>query len=190
MIPKQAQIAPVSDAMLELTMAVLDIRTYPDEVLRKKTRPVENPLEGEIQQLIDDMVETMVAAPGVGLAANQVGVSKRLCVIDITAGKESGNLHVLINPEIVDKQGSEVCEEGCLSVPGYYAQVKRAATVVVRYLDRNGIEKELEADELLARAVQHEVDHLNGMLFVDRLGPVRREIFRKKYRKALAEASF
>lgn len=175
--------------MLELIMAVLDIRSYPDEILRKKTRLIDNPLDIEIQRLIDDMVETMMAAPGVGLAANQVGVSKRLCVIDITAGKEPGNLYVLINPEIIDKQGSEVCEEGCLSVPGYYAQVKRAAAVVVRYLDRDGNEKELEAEGLLARAVQHEIDHLNGILFVDRLGPVRREIFRKKYRKALAEAS-
>lgn len=175
--------------MLELGMAVLEIRSYPDEVLRKKARPIDDPLDEELQKLIDDMVETMVDAPGVGLAATQVGVSRRLCVIDITAGKEPGNLHVLINPEIIEKHGTEVTEEGCLSVPGYYAHVKRAASVLVRYHERDGSERELEAEGLLARAVQHEIDHLNGILFVDRLGPVRREIFKKKYRKALSEAS-
>lgn len=170
-------------------MAVLEIRTYPDDVLRRKADPVRDVEDPDFQRLIDDMVDTMLDAPGVGLAAPQVGVSKRLCVIDTTVGEEPDALHVLINPEIVGRQGDEVAEEGCLSVPGYFTSVRRAQQVTVRYLDRGGVEHEREADGLLARAVQHEMDHLDGVLFIDRIGLLKKELFKKKYRKLLAEAS-
>jgi len=169
-------------------MAVLKIRTYPDDALRQRAEPVEDPLAPEIQALIDDMVETMIAAPGVGLAAPQVGVSRRLCVIDTSVGEEPDRLHVLINPEILESSGSETAEEGCLSVPGFFTPVKRAGKVRVGFTDREGRRREMEAEGLLARAVQHELDHLDGVLFIDRIGLVRKEMFKRKYRKARAGA--
>jgi len=173
------------------TMALREIKKYPDPVLRKKTAPV-GAIDAELCRLIDDMVETMHAAPGVGLAANQVGVSLQVAVIDISRHEDEGKKHplmVLINPEIVSQEGSVVDEEGCLSVPEFTEKVKRAARVKVRAKDRGGKAFELEADGLMAKALQHEIDHLNGMLFIDRLSPIKKSIFRRKLKKALEETA-
>jgi len=136
-----------------------------------------------LQQLIDDMVETMYAAPGVGLAAPQIGVSLRLSVIDISGGKRSGELLTLINPEFVEREGMQLEEEGCLSVPGFNATVPRPARVVVRALNRDGVVRTVEGTGLLARAIQHEMDHLDGTLFIDRLRGVKRDLILRKVRK-------
>ena len=164
-------------------MAVLEIRKYPDKVLKKKAPPVVS-FDEALQQLIDDMIETMYAAPGVGLAAPQVGVSKRLAVIDISTKGAQMPLLVLINPVFLMKEGSIEFEEGCLSLPEYTAKVKRADKVVVRFLDRKGEEMELEAEGLLAIALQHETDHLDGLLLIDRISPIKREFFKKRFAKA------
>lgn len=169
-------------------MAVLEIKKYPDKILRKKALPVKAVQDETLQQLIDNMIDTMYDAPGMGLAAPQVGVSLRLCVIDTTAGKQPEDLYVLINPEIVDKSEEETAEEGCLSIPGYHYEVKRVAHVIVRYTDRNGKKMQLEADNILSRALQHEIDHLNGMLLIDRIGTVRKDQFKRQYKKELADA--
>jgi peptide deformylase len=167
-------------------MAVLPIRKYGDEVLRQPTEPVTE-IDGAIQKLIDDMVDTMYAAPGVGLAANQVGVAKRLAVIDLSVGKRRGELHVLINPEVVETIGEMAQEEGCLSIPDFVEMVKRPDGVTVRYLDRNGQERKIFGQGLMARALSHELDHLNGRLFVDRLRGLKRDRILKKIQK-LAKA--
>ena len=172
-------------------MAVREIKKYPDPVLKKRTSPVDA-IDDDLCRLIDDMVETMHAAPGVGLAANQVGVPVQVAVIDIGGHEEEGKKHplvVLINPEIVSQDGSIVAEEGCLSVPDFTEKVKRAARVKVRARDRAGKTFELEADGLLAKALQHEIDHLNGILFIDRLSPIKKSIFRRKLKKALMETT-
>ncbi len=169
-------------------MAIREIRKYPDEILRKKTKPVED-FGDDLQQLIDDMVETMYAAPGVGLAANQVGVSRQLTVIDVSVGSEETSLIVLCNPEIIDHEGAVANEEGCLSIPEYTTMVKRYEKVKVKALDRHGKEVEIDADELLARALQHEIDHLNGLLFVDRIGRIKKEFFKKRYKREQALSS-
>ncbi len=166
-------------------MAIREIRKYPDEILRKKTEPVED-FGDDLQKLIDDMVETMYAAPGVGLAANQVGVSKQLTVIDVSVGSEETSLIVLCNPEIIDHEGEVANEEGCLSIPEYTTMVKRYEKIKVKALDRYGKEIEIEGDELLARALQHEIDHLNGLLFVDRIGRIKKEFFKKRYKREQA----
>lgn len=163
-------------------MAVLEIKTYPDKILKEKTAQIIS-INSSIQSLIDDMIETMYAARGVGLAANQVGISKRLCVIDISAVDEKTPLIVLINPEIIDKRGSIEDEEGCLSIPQYKAKVKRAGEILVSGLDRKGRKIEVHGEGLLARALQHEIDHLDGLLFIDRLSPIKREFFKKRYKK-------
>ena len=163
----------------------MEIKKYPDEVLKKKASPVKD-IGADLQRLIDDMVETMYAAPGIGLAAPQVGVSKRLVVIDVSTEEEKHPLIVLINPEITEAGGLIDSEEGCLSVPKYTAVIKRADRVVVKGLDREGNPVSIEATGLLARAIQHEVDHLDGVLFVDRLSLIKREFFKKRYMKAAA----
>lgn len=163
-------------------MAVLEIKKYPEKILKEKTAPVVD-IDSSIQRLIDDMIETMYAAQGVGLAANQVGVSKRLCVIDISAADDKTPLIVLINPEIVQKKGSIEIEEGCLSVPEYRAKIKRAEEVLVKGLDRKGKPVEVAGGALLARALQHEIDHLDGLLFIDRMSPIKREFFKKRHKK-------
>jgi peptide deformylase len=163
-------------------MAVLEIRRYPDPVLKKKAGPVEE-VNGELQALIDNMVETMYAAPGIGLAAPQVGETKRLIVVDVSTKEEKHPLLVLINPVIVSFEGRIDSEEGCLSVPGYTSTIKRAERVLVRGVDREGRPMEVEATGLLARVLQHEIDHLDGILFVDRMSPIKREFFRKRYLK-------
>jgi peptide deformylase len=163
-------------------MAILDIKKYPARVLKQKAVPVEK-IDDELQQLIDDMIETMYAAPGVGLAAPQVGISKRLAVIDISMREETVPLLVLINPVILSQEGEIEFEEGCLSVPDYTAKVTRAESLVVSALDRSGQQVEIETGGLLSIAVQHELDHLDGILFIDRLSPIRREFFKKKFKK-------
>ncbi|CAI8807865.1 peptide deformylase [Methylocaldum szegediense] len=161
-------------------MAILTILEFPDDRLRKKAAPVAE-VDESIKRLVDDMFETMYAAPGVGLAATQVNVQKRIVVIDVS--EEKNNPVCLINPEIVEKSGSEEMDEGCLSVPGVFEKVTRAETVKVRALDRNGDAFELEADGLLAVCIQHEIDHLDGKLFVDYLSPLKRQLIRKKLKK-------
>ncbi len=150
-------------------MAVRPICAYPEAVLRKKAQAVET-IDDELQQLIDDMIETMYAAPGIGLAAPQVGLPLRLFVVDITGGKEANGLQTYINPELISSEGRVREDEGCLSVVGVYGQTPRAERVVLRGLNRDGESVEVEAEGLLARAFQHEFDHLNGMLFFDRRG--------------------
>lgn len=161
-------------------MAILKILHFPDPRLRKKATPISN-VTDEIRQLADDMLETMYAAPGVGLAANQVNIQKRIIVID-TSEDKSAPL-VLINPEIIDKQGEREHEEGCLSVPEAYEMVTRADTVKVKALNTDGKEFELEADELLATCIQHEIDHLDGKLFVDYLSNLKRQRIKKRLEK-------
>lgn len=161
-------------------MAKLTILEFPDERLRKKARPVEN-FDAALGQLIDDMLETMYAAPGVGLAATQINVQQRLLVIDISEEKNAPLC--LINPELLEKLGSEEMDEGCLSVPGVFEKVSRAQKVRVRALDREGNSFELDAEGLLAVCIQHEMDHLEGKLFVDYLSPLKRQMVRKKMKK-------
>ena len=163
-------------------MAVVPIRKYGDEVLRRPARPIET-FDGELQTLIDDMVQTMYAAPGIGLAANQIGVSKRLAVIDLSVGKRPNELHVLINPEIVERIGEQTEEEGCLSVPDFTETVVRPARVSVRFVDRNGVPRELSGEGLMARAMCHEIDHLEGKLYVDHLRGFKRDRIVRKIQK-------
>lgn len=161
-------------------MAILEILHFPDPRLRNKARPVDQ-VDDSVRELIDDMLETMYQAPGIGLAAVQVNDPRRVVVID-TSEDHSDPL-TLVNPEIVDKQGEEEMDEGCLSVPGFYETVKRAEKVRVRALDRDGNVFEREADGLLAVCVQHEIDHLDGKLFVDYLSNLKRQRIRKKLEK-------
>jgi peptide deformylase len=137
----------------------------------------------DLQRLIDDMIDTMYAAPGIGLAAPQVGVPLRVCVVDISAGRDPKGLTTLINPVFVERDGMQLEEEGCLSAPGFNATVVRPARVVVRSLDRHGTEQTVEATTLLARALQHEIDHLDGMLFVDRLRGIKRDLIVRRIQK-------
>ena len=167
-------------------MALREILHYPEPLLKQKSEPVLE-FNGELKQLADDMVETMYAAPGVGLAAPQVGVLQRLIILDCSGSEEEDDLIVAVNPEIIAGSGDSLEEEGCLSVPGYYANVKRHAIVTMRYQDVEGNQHEREADGLLAIGMQHELDHLEGTLFVDRLSPLKRSMFRKKYMKMQKE---
>ena len=161
-------------------MAKLKILEFPDPRLRTKAKPVEV-VDDALRSLIDDMFETMYDAPGIGLAATQVDVHERLLVADVSNDKD--NPWVLINPVIVEQDGVEVTEEGCLSVPGYYEEVQRAEHIKVRYLDRDGREIESEFEGLLAVCVQHEMDHLDGKLFVDYLSEAKRQRIRKRLEK-------
>ncbi len=165
-------------------MAVLEIKKYPERILREKTSLVTD-FDLPLQRLIDDMIETMYAAPGVGLAANQVGVSKRVLVIDVSTKEESFPLIVLVNPEIIHAEGEAEFEEGCLSLPDYTTVIKRAERVRVRGLDRYGRQVEIEGKGLLSRALQHEIDHLDGILLIDRIGRLKREWFKKRYFKEI-----
>jgi peptide deformylase len=158
-------------------MAILPILEFPDPRLRKKAVPVVR-VDDELRRLIDDMFETMYEAPGIGLAATQVDVHRRLLVADVST--EKNEPHVLINPEILEKDGVAITEEGCLSVPGYYEEVERAGHIKVRFLDREGEPLEREFEGLLAVCVQHEIDHLNGRLFVDYLSEAKRQRIRKR----------
>jgi peptide deformylase len=158
-------------------MARLDILKFPDNRLRTVAKPVDV-VDESIRQLIDDMFETMYEAPGIGLAATQVDVHKRVVVIDVS--KEKDQPLCLINPEIIEKDGVEECDEGCLSVPGFYESVTRAEHIKVRALDRDGNAFELETGELLAVCIQHELDHLDGKLFVDYLSVLKRNRIKAK----------
>ncbi|MEL6198704.1 MAG: peptide deformylase [Pseudomonadota bacterium] len=161
-------------------MALLKILEFPDPRLRTKAAPVAE-VNDEIRTLIDNLLETMYAAPGIGLAATQVDVHQRVLVADVSEDKSEPL--ALVNPEIVSKDGVEVMEEGCLSVPGYYEKVERADAIVVRFLDRDGNEQTLETDGLLAVCIQHEIDHLDGKLFVDYLSQLKRQRIRKRLLK-------
>jgi peptide deformylase len=158
------------------------ILKYGDTTLHDKARPVEA-ITPEVERLIDDMIETMYAAPGVGLAAPQVGLSLRVFVVDISVGRDPNGLIVMVNPQFVERDGMQLEEEGCLSVPGFNATVARASKVVVKGLDRAGAEHQHEGIGLLARAFQHEMDHLDGTLFVDRLRGIKRDLIVRKIRK-------
>ncbi len=161
-------------------MAILNILHYPDERLRRKAAPVAE-VDAGIRRLVDDMLETMYDAPGIGLAATQVGELHRVVVIDIS--EEKNDPLVLINPEITHREGQIKMEEGCLSVPSIYEMVTRAERIRVRALDRDGKPFELEAEELLSVCIQHEIDHLDGKLFVDYLSELKRQRVRKKMEK-------
>ncbi|MBD9480216.1 peptide deformylase [Pseudoxanthomonas sp. PXM02] len=164
-------------------MALLPILEFPDPRLRTKAAPIDaaHVTTPAFQRLLDDMFETMYDAPGIGLAASQVDVHQRFMVIDIS--EEKNQPQVFINPELSDKAGEQVYQEGCLSVPGIFADVTRADEITVRFLDRQGQPQELRADGLLAVCIQHEMDHLDGKLFVDYLSPLKREMVRKKLAK-------
>jgi peptide deformylase len=167
-------------------MAQLEILHYPDPRLRKRATPVDA-VNDEIRRLVDDMLETMYAAPGIGLAATQVNVQKRLIVIDVSENRDQPL--VLINPTILAREGEEQMEEGCLSVPGYYESVRRAERIRATAIDRAGEPFEIDTGGLLAVCIQHEIDHLDGKLFVDYLSSLKRNRIRKKLEKqARAEA--
>jgi peptide deformylase len=161
-------------------MAIRQILHYPDPRLRHLAETVER-VDDQIRALIDDMAETMYQAPGIGLAAPQINVPRRVIVIDTSTTKS--DLLVLVNPEIIDHQGEQTLEEGCLSVPGIYETVTRAERIKVRALDRHGKQFELETSELLATCIQHEIDHLEGKLFVDYLSRLKQQRIRKKMQK-------
>ncbi|NCF26396.1 MAG: peptide deformylase [Gammaproteobacteria bacterium] len=161
-------------------MAIRDILYYPDPRLRNRAQPVDS-VDDEVRRLLDDMLETMYAAPGIGLAAIQVNVPKRAVTIDIS--EHSDQPLCLVNPEILEVTGSVETEEGCLSVPGIYESVERADWIRARALDRDGQAFEFEAEGLLAVCVQHEIDHLDGKLFVDHLSQLKRQRIRKKAHK-------
>lgn len=162
------------------------IRLFPDPVLRVDCPPVER-FDDELQALVDDMIETMHAAPGVGLAAPQIGIERSLCVIDLSVGEDPEAVHVLANPEIVEAEGSWTEVEGCLSIPDFSEKVDRPYRVRVRARDADGEPFELVAEEWLARAVCHEVDHLRGVLFVDRLRGLRRDRARRHLKRLARE---
>lgn len=162
------------------------ILSYPDPELKKKSLPV-TIINEKTRELVRDMAETMYAAPGVGLAAPQIGVHQRIMVIDVTAKDEMPELIVAINPVIIHADGESYEEEGCLSVPKYAANVRRHSRVVVKALNLDGEEITYKAEDLLAIAFQHEIDHLDGILFIDHLSPLKRDMFRKKYRRMVEE---
>ncbi len=161
-------------------MAKLKILEFPDPRLRTRATPVEVVDDG-LRALIGDMFETMYAAPGIGLAATQVDIHKRFLVADVSPDQTEP--HVFINPQILEKDGVIVTDEGCLSVPGYYEEVERAEHIRLRYIDQQGVEQEMEAEGLLAVCIQHEIDHLDGKLFVDYLSEAKRQRIRKKLMK-------
>ncbi|MBM7044456.1 MULTISPECIES: peptide deformylase [Rhizobium] len=165
-------------------MTIKPLIILPDPLLRQASKPIER-IDTETQRLADDMLETMYDAPGIGLAAIQIGVPRRMLVIDVSREGEEKTPLVFINPEIVTSSDDRsVYEEGCLSIPDYYAEVERPARVTVKYLDRDGKEQLTEADGLLATCVQHEIDHLNGVLFIDYISRLKREMVIKKFTKA------
>ena len=166
-------------------MAILKILTYPDKFLTKPTKLVEN-IDEKIHNLIEGMASTMYQAPGIGLAAIQVGCDKSLLVYDVSDRDEKRSLHVLINPRIVSSEGTTISEEeGCLSVPDFKADVKRAASILVEGVDREGKPLRIEAQGLLSVMLQHEIDHLNGILFIDHISSLKRGIYKKRVKKNL-----
>jgi peptide deformylase len=168
--------------MLGAMAETLKIYTFPDPVLKTKAATVENIDEG-LQRLIDRMAVTMYAAPGIGLAANQVGETRRVVVYDVSSKDGNRSPSILINPEIVMAEGTIVYEEACLSVPDYSAEVERAERVLVQGVDRDGKPVRVEAEGLLAICLQHEIDHLNGVLYIDHISSLKRALYKKKLRK-------
>ena len=158
-------------------------------ILRYGERPLHEPatdvvaFDDDFQRLVDDMIETMYAAPGIGLAATQVGVAQRVFVIDLSLGRTSGELIVMANPTFVAREGTQLEEEGCLSAPGFNATVVRPQRAIVKGLDRHGAEQTIEGTDLLARAFQHEIDHLDGIVFIDRLRGIKRDLIVRKIQK-------
>ncbi len=169
-------------------MPLLEILTFPSPELKKKSVDIAN-IDGRVDQLAKDMVETMYDAPGVGLAAPQVGVAERMIVLDVDSEDPGKDLLKLINPVVVEGRGSVLWEEGCLSVIDYTAEVKRSAEVLVRAWTPDQKEIEIEADGLLAVALQHEIDHLDGKLFIDRLSSLKRDLYKRKLKKILRDGS-
>lgn len=167
-------------------MAKLNILEIPDPRLRTVAKPVET-VDDETRQLVRDMQETMYAAHGIGLAATQVDVHQRLLVLDVSEGQDQPRCY--INPEIIQREGTQVCEEGCLSVPGVYAKVERAESIRVRAMDEDGETFEEDAEGLLAVCIQHEIDHLDGKIFVDHLSQLKRRMVLKKLEKVRREAA-
>jgi peptide deformylase len=167
-------------------MALLEIKNCMDPVLRKLCLPIEN-IDGELVTLSENMVETTLAAPGIGLAANQIGLPWRMFVVNIGVETDKENLVTIINPEITAIEGSEIGEEGCLSIPDVVAEVNRSSQIEVKGYDLDGNEIRYEAQGYLARAFQHEIDHLNGILFWDNLGKMKRDILKRKFKKKIKE---
>ena len=168
-------------------MSTLDILTYPNKTLTQKTSPLDN-IDGKVQKMIDDMATTMYAAPGVGLAAIQVGWDKSVLLYDVSPREESRVLHVLVNPKIITREGEIISEnEGCLSVPDFRADVKRSEFVTVEGHDREGRPIRLDAEGILAIVLQHEIDHLNGTLFIERISSLKRQMYKRRVKKKLKE---
>jgi len=168
-------------------MSKLDILTYPDKFLSEPTKPLDN-IDGQVQEMIDKMALTMYDAPGIGLAAIQVGWDKRLLIYDVSPRDESRSLHVLINPKIITSEGEIVSEnEGCLSVPDFRADVKRAASITVEGHDRDGNPLKIDAEGILAIVLQHEIDHLNGTLFIEHVSSLKRQMYKRRIKKQLQE---
>ena len=166
-------------------MTILEILTYPNKFLSNPVKQIEN-IDGKLQNLIDDMAVTMYDAPGIGLAAIQVGHDKSLLVYDVSPKDEERSLQVLINPRIISKEGTVISEEeGCLSVPDFRCDVKRASLIIVEGVDREGKPRRIEAEGLLALVLQHEIDHLNGKLFIDRISSLKRQIYKRRVKKNL-----
>lgn len=168
---------------------ILTVLTFPNDILRKKSEPVEE-ITPEIIELVNNMAETMYAQRGLGLAAPQVGVNKRIVVVDHTGGEEPDTLIQLINPEIISSSGEQFGDEGCLSIPGEYEKVRRADHVILRAFSPEGELIEIEADGMRARAFQHEIDHLNGVLFIDHLPAFKRDIVKKHIKRRMAEGDY
>jgi peptide deformylase len=165
-------------------MTIKPLIILPDPILRQVSKPIET-IDSEVKKLADDMLETMYDAPGIGLAAIQIGVARRMLVLDVSKDGEDKKPLVFINPEVVSSTDARsVYEEGCLSIPDYYAEVERPAGITVRHLDRDGKEQLTEADGLLATCLQHEIDHLNGVLFIDHISKLKREMVIRKFTKA------
>ena len=168
-------------------MSLKNIIIEPDPILRQKSEPIEN-INNDTRNLLDDMLETMYAAPGIGLAAVQVGILKRIVVIDVSKKDQEKKPIHLINPEITFKsKKTSLFEEGCLSLPGYFAEIERPSECKVKYIDYNGVKKELNADGLLATCIQHEIDHLDGILFIDYLSKLKKDMIIKKLKKQKKE---
>jgi peptide deformylase len=166
------------------SMTIKPLIILPDPLLRQQSKPFEK-VDSDVLRLADDMLETMYDAPGIGLAAIQVGVARRMLVIDVSREDEDKAPMVFINPEVVRVSDDiSVYEEGCLSIPDYYAEVERPAALTVQYIDRDGKQQTLEADGMMATCLQHEIDHLNGVLFIDHISRLKREMVIKKFTKA------
>jgi peptide deformylase len=178
----------MTDKQLEEDLTLLEIMTYGSPVLKQKAEEIRN-IDEDILRLAQNMIWTMHAAPGIGLAAPQVNRSQRLIVVDLSAGEKKEGIFILINPEILEQEGSCVMEEGCLSVPEVNEKVVRPERVVVKGTVLEGRERVFEAEGLLARVFCHEIDHLNGTLFIDRLSPLKKNLIKKKFKKSSEDSA-